>query len=1342
MKRTVFITAMICICSMITVFSQEGERYVEIRGRAELDMQPLNGATATLYEGNKKVNTARTGADGMFSFKLEPNKYYVVEVGKEKYIAKRLAFDTSLPDEEKGVWVREFAISVVRSCDGVDYAPLSNPVDIVKYNAKRKDFESDKDQLTKMRSKLENINIANEQCLADKYKKLIKEADRALANKSFDEAKEKYAAAAEINPNDDYAQKKSSEIDQQMSRQENIDNLYTKTIGEADALVAQNKAEEALQKFKAASILKPQESYPKQKATELESQLAKVQANQQAASAQDAQYNNVVDRANSEMATKNYEGAKQLYQQALQMKPDDAGVQSKIAEIDRAILAQKQQALDKNKSIELDKKYQMALEQGDNLYKNKDYKGALEAYNQALALKPNEMYPKQRVNQLNGTISAEEAKKQREIDAGYQNALVAAEKAATTKDFQSAKGFYQQALQFKPDDAALKSKLAEMDRLMAQESQNKQQQAEKQRQYQALIQKADQLYASKNYDAAKAVYQDAANAKPDERYPLQRIQEIDTQIQAEQAQKLQKNQEGYQAAISSGNTMLAQKQYQNAKDAFQRALSFKPDDVFAKNKMTEIDNLILQEQGQVAALKSKKTEFNGIIARADNFFTVKDYASAKSEYLKASQLLPDEQYPKQRLQEIDKQIAIEDVLKQREINSKYQSAIASANGLMSQKQYESAKKSFQEALSYKPDDIYTKNKLTEVDNLIKQEQTQQAAFQAKKNEFNTIVAGADKLFAAKNYPSARAEYQKALQLLPEEQYPKQKMQEIDRLSTLAEAEKQRELESKFKSALGAGNSYYAQKSYENARNSYQEALSYKPDDADVKNKIAEVDKLIRQEQAQQAALQTKKTQYDGIISGADSYFDAKDYTSAKSEFAKALQMMPTEQYPRQKIMEIDKLLAAEAQKQRETDAKYQSAITAANGYYTQKSYANAKNSYQEALTYKPDDNLAKSRILEIENIMKQEMAQQAAVQAKQNQYNDLIAKADGLFNTRNYPQAKDAYKSAFQVMPNQTYPQQRMDEIDRLIAEQQRVLAANQTKENSYKLTIGKADGLFAGKQYDAAKTEYNNALTIKPDETYPKNRITEIDKIIAQQQQTQAKESGFKNVITEADRLFAEKNYTESKSAYAKALGFMPNEAYPKSQIAKIDNLLAETEKQRQQELAKQKKYDDLIAQADKLFNSNAYPKAKELYQNALTIKPDEQYPKAKIARIDEIYALVAQQQKSNATNNAQKPASTSKKMVPAELKFKNEGELQNYLSDLKKEFPEGVTEEVYKEQYKVTTRFIVIRGSEVKELREIHFLTYGGKQYFMNGKPITQMYFESQVKQREGEYFKKFEY
>jgi tetratricopeptide (TPR) repeat protein len=1031
MKKTSIVLSIACLCAVLSVFSQESERYLEIRGRAELDMQPLNGATATLYEGNTVAKTARTGSDGMFSFKLEMNKYYVVEVGKTNYISKRLAFDTSLPDEETGVWVREFAISVVKNCEGVDYSALKDPVDVIKFNTKSKDFDSDRAYLSRMRSKLENIMIANENCVSDKYNQMIKEADRLYDQKSYEEAKEKYAAASELFQNEEYPRNKLNEISQLQAKQENIDALYNKTIGEAEALMAQNKPEEALLKYKGAMTLKPQESLPRQKAGEIETLLAKNQAAQQTAAAQEAQYNNALARANTEMVNKNYEGAKQLYQSALQLKPGDQSVAAKIAQLDNLIAEQSknlanQKATDEayktaiaqaeqqyaaknyegakefyqkaaaikpgdpypaNKMTEIDrisqeeklsaeraraaeteKQYQAALVQADNLFKNKDYQGAIEAYNRALSMKPNELYPKQRISQINNTVAAEEARKQRETDAGYQTALAAAEKSFAAKDYPAAKGYYQQALQFKPDDEALKSKIAEMERLTAEEAQKKQQQEETGKRYLAAVQKADQLFAAKNLDAAKSAYQEAQSIKPDEPYPLQRIQEIDRQRLAEQSKKQQQIMEGYQNAVNAGNAMLAQKQYPSARESFQKALTFKPDDVFAKNRLVEIDNLIRQEQARVAA-----------------------------------------------------------------------------------------------------------------------------------------------------------------------------------------------------------------------------------------------------------------------------------------------------------------------------------------------------------------------------------------EQAKQKQYDEFIARADGLYNSKSYTDAKAEYLKALQVMPDQTYPGQKIAEIDRIVAEQQRLMAEQQAKDNAYTVSISRANDLFSKKQYELAKSEFNNALSIKPTEVYPKNRIAEIENLMLQQQQAQTRDENYKNAIAEADRLFGEKNYASAKSSYSRALGIKPNEAYPKTQISKIDNLVAETEKLKQQELARQQQYDSYISQADKLFAANNYPQSKELYQKALDLKPDEEYPRARIARIDELYALVAEQQKKQSNVSAtstQKPASSSKKIVPAELNFKNDNERDLYLASLRKEYPEGVTAEVYKEQYKVTTRYVIIRGNEVKEFREIHYLTYGGKQHSMNGKPITQMYFESQVKPREGEYYKKFEY
>ena len=909
MKSTIVILLIACFCSVFSAFSQEGERYVEIRGRAELDMKPLNGATAKLYEGNSVVKTDHTGSDGMFVFKLEVNKYYVVEVGKSNYISKRLAFDTRLPDDVTGVWVREFAISVVKNCEGVDYSPLKDPIDVIKFNEKRKDFESDRAYLTKMRSKLENIMIANENCVSDKYNQLVKEADRLFNQKSFEEAKEKYAAASELFQDEEYPKNRLEEISQQQSKQENIEVLYTRTIGEAEALMAQNKPEEALLKYKGAMTLKPQENLPREKVSEIETFLAKNKAAHQEAVAQEALYNNTIERANAEMADKNYEGAKALYQSALQLKPGDQSVASKIAQMDNLIAEQAKNLASQRAA---DEAYQTAIAQAEQQYALKNYNAARELFQKAATYKPGEPYP---------------ANKMAEIDRVVQAERLSAERA----------------------------KAAETDR-----------------KYQAYLVQADQLFSNKDFQGAVEAYHMALTLKPEELYPKQQISKINNTMAAEEARKQRETDAGYQTALAAAERSLATKDYQTAKGYYQQALQFKPEEEALRVKITEMDRLI--------ALDAQKKQ------------------------------------------------------QQEQINQSYQNAINAGNALLAQKQYQSARESFQKALTFKPDDIFAKTKLQEIDNLIRQEQ----------------------------------------------------------------------------------------------------------------------------------------------------------------------------------------------------------AIAAAN-------------------------------------------------QAKKRQYEEIIARADGLFNSKSYVESKAEYQRALQVMPDQTYPGQRIAEIERVVAEQQRILAEQQAKDNAYRQSVSKADNLYNQKQYELAKSEYNNALSINPAEVYPKNRITE------------------------------------------------------------IDNLVAEAQKIRQQELARQQQYDSYISQADKLFDANNYPQAKELYQKALVIKPDEQHPKARITRIDEIYAMIAEQQKKQsgvASGTTQKPTSTSKKIVPAELSFKNDGERDHYLAGLRNEYPEGVTAEVYKEQYKVTTRYIIIRGNEVKELREIHFLTYGGKQHSMNGKPITQMYFESQVKPRGGEYFKKLEY
>jgi tetratricopeptide (TPR) repeat protein len=1012
-------------------YPQDAERYLEIKGTAELDMKPVSNAVITLYEEKTKINSVKTGSSGRFSFKLDMNMDYTVEVSKEGYVSKRIRFITNIPDDVTGAWVREFAVGLVKYCEGVNYSVLNDPVDVIKYSVRRQDFDSDKTFVYKVKPRLENLYIDVDQCLTEKYNNTLDEADRLLDEKKYDEAREKYEQAIEMFPDEQYPEEQIGKINNMIYRDKSIENLFNRTISEADALFAQKRYDEALLKYKGALELKPQETYLNQKISETESLKAEQDAELQAKSEANAKYNLLISKGNTAFAMKNYEMARQFFSQALEIKPDS-------------------------------------------------------------------YYPS--------------------------------------------------------------NKMQELEVLISQKAQTEAVQQEKVKEYDNTVKQADQLFISKNYEQAKELYNKALLVNPAETYP--------------------------------------------------------------KEKIAEIENMIKEQQEELVKAKrdEMEREYDAALAEGDNYYKLKDYESAKVAYSKAASIKPDEYYPKQRLERINKLLAAEQEREQKAVEENYNDAITAGENFMETKQYEQAKQEFSKALGYKPGDIYAMNKISEIDRLIDLQKQRLAEERTRDEQYRAAVTEADGLFKMREFDAAKTAYQNAINIKPEEQYPPAQIREIDRLLAIREAEKQREIETGYKSAILSGNRL----------------------------------------------------------------FSSNQYITAKGE-------------------------------------------------------------YERALNYKPGDTYATNRISEINRIISEQEQKTAADQARKKQYEESIAKADGLKNLKEYVSAKAEYNRALQIMPEETYPRQQIAEIDRIIAEQERDLAERKARENNYAMAISKADGFFRLQEYEKAKAEYNNALTIMPDETYPRNKISEIDNIIAAQLKAQADaealNDAYDNAIRQADDFFNQKKYTEAKSAYTTALNYKPGSAYPGQQISRINDILARQERQRQEEMARDKEYESLILTADNLYNTADYNNAKENYQKALEVKPDELYPKQRIARIDDIIKQLAKQQTTSRTQSrTSTPAGARPKLT--DLVFKDDSERDRYLDDLKKKYPEGVTLETYKERFKITRRYIVIRNNEAHEFRMVHFTNWGGKEYSIDGKPITGQYFESQTSPRSGEYYKEFEF
>ncbi|MCB9194831.1 MAG: hypothetical protein H6600_09675 [Flavobacteriales bacterium] len=115
-----------------------------------------------------------------------------------------------------------------------------------------------------------------------------------------------------------------------------------------------------------------------------------------------------------------------------------------------------------------------------------------------------------------------------------------------------------------------------------------------------------------------------------------------------------------------------------------------------------------------------------------------------------------------------------------------------------------------------------------------------------------------------------------------------------------------------------------------------------------------------------------------------------------------------------------------------------------------------------------------------------------------------------------------------------------------------------QLNTEQYNEHIKKADSYFANKQYDDAYNYYNKALSIKPNESYPKTRLQAIEEIKKEEQTNAA----YNDKISKGDLYFKAGKYATAKTFYTQALALKPGATYPTGQINIIDQKLKEQSK------------------------------------------------------------------------------------------------------------------------------------------------------------------------------------
>jgi tetratricopeptide (TPR) repeat protein len=691
------------------------------------------------------------------------------------------------------------------------------------------------------------------------------------------------------------------------------------------------------------------------------------------------------------------------------------------------------------------------------------------------------------------------------------------------------------------------------------------------------------------------------------------------------------NDAAFQALFKEAeNLYLTQKKYEDALVKYEQALELKPSDELTLNRIDELDAIIQKLKEDQLASQQADAAYIALKNEADVLRDKGSFQQAIEKYNQALEL-KDELYPRDQIEYCEEQI---------ENAAKYESLIAAADQFFNQKSYKTALTKYQEAQKLKPNESHPKERIAACNGFI----DGQAAALEKKKKYEEIVVAADALYEASNWKDAKAKYAEAYAFDDNSDYPIERIKLCDiELQKIAEEEARKK---KVEELLAAGLSYFNQSKWLDAKLKYEEVLIEEKTNDVAQQKLIEIENKINEEKANQSLLEN----FARLEKEGDAADLAAEFSLAKSKYEEALKIK-LDQNVNEKLQAVDAKIAEKAAQEK----RIQDLLTQADNLYKASNWLESKLKYQAVLNEDDKNELAKAKILELDEKIKEDAAQQDA----NNRFNTLVSEGDKATLSLDYLTAETKYSEALNIKVDQAIK-------DKLSLVQQKILDQNAqdalNKEfNELKLQAeqkeGKKDWLGAQKLYEEALLKKNDATVsakieelknkIKQEEdaaaldanfealkkegfeladnkkwVEAKSKLEEakklkvdpfvvsklalIDQEIAKSNSQLENENNFNKLSNEGLAYEQNKDYKNAIDSYTKALNYKPNDSQTK---AKIEQLSFEQENL-QKQLAADKSYQDFLAQGKSLMTEKKYAEAIQKFNEANLLKPTEKEP------------------------------------------------------------------------------------------------------------------------------------
>lgn len=272
------------------------------------------------------------------------------------------------------------------------------------------------------------------------------------------------------------------------------------------------------------------------------------------------------------------------------------------------------------------------------------------------------------------------------------------------------------------------------------------------------------------------------------------------------------------------------------------------------------------------------------------------------------------------------------------------------------------------------------------------------------------------------------------------------------------------------------------------------ALTEVPGDARAEQMLAEAQERMAAAEAEAAS----RREYEGQMREGKMAMRKEDWPAAMAAFEEAIELIPSEQEPRDLLAEVQEANAGAGDDDL-VEEDYLEAMAEGEAALAESNFDLAEASFERASNLKPSERTPKEKLAEIRQLRKEAERNQASNARALQEYEALIEKADRNFDALDFVKAKSLYEQAAQMMPDDPYPRQRAEEAGSRIvplggAEDEPLVEVETGQANpmdrEYEDRIREGDEAFDAELWNEAENAYAAALELKPNERYPKNRL------------------------------------------------------------------------------------------------------------------------------------------------------------------------------------------------------------------------------------------------------------